>query len=205
MSRINNEPVTKTLPDPMEYCHLNWDKKVVKLDRMRNTKDSLSANLILFAIVLDALYFVSLYQSDVQSYYYTWKIGASIIYNLLFMLIAFLCSENVKGRKSTYTGLIIFLGIMQFVRIFDIPMKAHEATMEGEDLLINFNLQIDGVVKEVAYVTKEQIPVMDDKQFIYMVSCLIISGVCLLVAAVNSYKNNKELAEYSKFVEELTD
>ena len=64
------------------------EERTIQKDRMRYTKDKLSANLVLAAIVLDALYFVSIYQTDVGTYYYTWVIGASIIYNLLFMLSA---------------------------------------------------------------------------------------------------------------------
>lgn len=76
----------------------------VSRDRMRYTKDKLSANLVLAAIVLDALYFVSIYQSDVSTWYYNWVIGASIILNLLFLLTAFLASEGVKSRKSGFTS-----------------------------------------------------------------------------------------------------
>ena len=51
----------------------------VKKDRMRYTKDKLSSNLALLAIVFDCLYFVSIYQSDVGSWYYNWVIGASVV------------------------------------------------------------------------------------------------------------------------------
>ena len=105
------------------------EERTIQKDRMRYTKDKLSANLVLAAIVLDALYFVSIYQTDVGTYYYTWVIGASIIYNLLFMLSAFLASEGVKSRKSGYTPLLIGIGVMQIVRIFYLPAKAHAATV----------------------------------------------------------------------------
>lgn len=67
----------------------NQDVKTIQMDRMRYTKNTLSANLVLLAIVADALYFVSLYQSDVGTYYYNILIGASVVYNLVFMLAAF--------------------------------------------------------------------------------------------------------------------
>lgn len=153
---------------------------MIKKDRMRYTKDKASANLILLAIVLDALYFVSIYQTDVGSYYYTWVIGASIIYNLLFLLTAFLASEGVKNRKTGYTGLLVGIGLMQIVRVFYLPAKAHAALVT---------------------IGAEAVPAMGDSQYIYVVACLIVSGICCLVAAANSYKNNKTLADYMKTIE----
>ena len=43
------------------------DDLTIKRDRMRYTKDKTSSRLVLLAIVLDALYFVSIYKSDVGS------------------------------------------------------------------------------------------------------------------------------------------
>ena len=47
------------------------DAKTIKKDRLRYTKNKLSANLAYLAIVFDVLYFVSIYSSDVDTYYYT--------------------------------------------------------------------------------------------------------------------------------------
>ena len=52
-----------------------------RLDRMRYTKNTTSSRLAILAIIFDVLFFISLYKSDVGSYYYTILIGASIIYN----------------------------------------------------------------------------------------------------------------------------
>ena len=70
---------------------------LVKKDRLRFTKNKLSSSLTLLAIVFNALYFVCIYKSDVGSYYYQYMMGISVVYNLLFMLIAFLASEGVKS------------------------------------------------------------------------------------------------------------
>ncbi len=148
-----------------------------QLDRMRFTNDTLSANLILGAIVLDCLYFVSIYQSDVGNYYYSWVIGASVIYNLLFLLGAFLCSEGVKGRKTGYTGLLLFLGVMQFARVFYLPMNAWKATVA---------------------ISGQQVAVMSGGQFAWVAGCLAASGVCILAGAVISFINNKKLADYMR-------
>ena len=70
------------------------------IDRMRYIKNKFSANMALLAILFDVFYFVSIYKTDVGSYYYTIMIGASIIYNLVFLLAAFLSSEGVKRSSA---------------------------------------------------------------------------------------------------------
>lgn len=159
---------------------MTHDDLTVKRDRMRYTKDTVSSRLVLLAIVLDALYFISIYKSDVGNYFYTWVIGASIIYNLLFLLFAFLASEGVKSRKSGYTPALIILGLLQAVRIFYLPARAHAATVviKGEELVV-----------------------MSDRQYIFIVACLAVSAVCCIAAAVISYINNRNLSKHMKSIE----
>lgn len=158
---------------------MTLDAQNVKVDRMRYTKDSFSSTLAILAIVFDCLYFVSIYQSDIGTYYYTWMIGVSIVYNLVFLLAAFLASESVKNRRNGYSGILILLGIVQFARVFILPAQAHAAT---------------------ALVNGVEVPVMGDKQYLYVTVCLVLSGVCCIVAAVVSAKNNKVLADYMKTI-----
>ncbi len=156
------------------------EELTIKRDIMRYTKDKLSANLVIMAIVFDALYFVSIYSTDVGSYYYTWVIGASIVYNLLFLLTAFLASEGVKNRKNGYTPVLLLIGIMQVVRIFYLPAKAHAATV---------------------VVSSEELAVMGNGQYLYVVVCLLISAVCCVVSGIASHINNKNLAEHLRTME----
>ena len=156
------------------------DVQTIAKDRMRYTNDKFSSMLAILAIVFDCLYFVSIYQSDVGTFYYNWLIGVSIVYNLIFLLAAFLASESVKNRKTGYSGILIVLGVVQIARIFILPAQAHAATV-----LVN------GV----------ETVVMGDKQYLYCVACLAISAVCCIVAALVSAKNNKILADYMKTLE----
>lgn len=159
---------------------MTQDELYIKRDIMRFTKDKRSANLVILAIVFNCLYFVSLYQTDVGSWYYTWMIGASIVYNLLFLLTAFLASESVKNRKPGYSGVLIAIGLMQLVRIFYLPAKAHSA---------------------VVVVSGQELMAMGDGQYLYVCACLALSAVCCIVAAVNSHVNNKNLAEHMRTIE----
>ena len=162
---------------------MTQEERSIRSDRMRFTKDTLSANLILVAIVLDALYFVSIYQSNVATWYYNWVMGASIICNLLFLLMAFLASEGVKSRKTGFTIPLIALGAFQIIRIFYLPALAHSSTV---------------------VIAGEEIVVMGDSQYLYTVACLLISAVCCIVAAVISYMNNKRLAAHMQSLENIS-
>ena len=134
----------------------------IKLDRMRYVKNTASSRLCYLAILLNVLYFVSIYKSDVGSWYYQILIGASIVYNLLFMLMVFLASEGVKSYQKNYSWLLYGLGIFQVVRIFIIPLQAHQAIV-----------QVGGAETQV----------MQDPQFIRVIIYLLGSAVCLVAAA----------------------
>ncbi len=150
----------------------------IRKDRLRFTKNTLSSNLILGAIAANALYFVSIYSSDVGNYYYRLLIGASIVYNLVFMLMAFLASEGVKGYKMGYTILSILLGILQAGRIFYLPMQA---------------------LKTPNPVAESDLPtVMGAGQFRYVAICLCISAALLIGAGVWGMIETKTLNQYQR-------
>ena len=46
------------------------DEKTTRLDRMRYTKNTFSSNFALLAILFDVFFFISLYESDVGTFYY---------------------------------------------------------------------------------------------------------------------------------------
>ena len=149
----------------------------IKADRMRYTKNKLSANLAYFAIIFNAIYFVSVYNTDVGSFYYNIEIGFSVIVNLLFMLFTFLASESVKNYSKGFSIFLTVIGAMQIVRIFGIPTKAHDATVS-----------LDGVQKVV----------MDDKQFTTLCIFLIISAACCIAAGVIGLVKTITLENYKK-------
>ena len=161
---------------------LNNDAQVKK-DRLRFTKNKLSSSLTLLAIVFNALYFVSIYKSDVGSYYYKLLIGISIIYNLLFMLAAFLSSEGVKSYKMGYAYLLIALGIGQIVRIFIIPMNAKSDTVS-----------ISGV----------ETAAMEMNKFWWVTGCLVASAALLVLAGVIAIAKTATLKSYQAELERRT-
>ena len=148
------------------------DEKTIRLDRMRYTKNSLASGLALVAIIFNVLYFANIYESNVGSWYYNILMGASILYNLIFMLAAFLSSEGIKNYKIGYAFLMIALGIGQIVRIFIYPMRAHAATVT---------------------IQEQAVTVMEGKQFTICVIYLLISAACLLVGAVVGITRSRAL------------
>ena len=156
------------------------EEKLIQRDRMRFVKNSMCANLCYLAILFDIFYFVLLYRSDVGSYYYTIQIGASIVYNLLFLLIVFLSSEEVKNYNKRFSIVLLVVGALQIIRIFAIPMDAHAAT-----------IVVDGA----------EISVMGDAQFIRSVIYLIVSAACIIVSAVVNVIRCNMLEAHNKYLE----
>lgn len=154
---------------------MTGEERTIQRDRMRFIKNSLSANLALLGIIFDVFYFVSIYQSDVDVYYYNILIGASIVYNLVFMLAVFLSSEGVKNYKKNYSYVLAGVGVLQFVRIFIIPTRAHSATI---------------------LIGEEEVVVMQNGQFMWVMACLVLSGVCLIASAAVNYIKCRELSEH---------
>lgn len=146
------------------------DDRQIRKDRLRYTKNSLSSGLALLAILFNVFYFVSIYKSDVGNYYYNWIIGVSVLYNLVFMLIVFLCSEGVKNYKKSYAFTLIVMGALQFVRILVIPVKAASATVK-----------IGG----------EETAVMQPAQFTRLLVFISISGLfCISAGIVGMFKSH---------------
>ena len=87
------------------------EDKIIRKDRLRFEKNKLSSGLTYLAILFNVFYFVNLYAFYNNNYYYNIKIGASIVYNLLFLLFAFLSSEGVKNYKINMSIILIVIGV----------------------------------------------------------------------------------------------
>ena len=146
------------------------EERLTRRDRMRFTKNLLSSRLALLAIVFNVFFFVSIYKVNDRAYY-TWLMGISIVYNLVFMLASFLSSEGVKNYKPKFSILLIILAVLQVVRIFFYPMIMHTADDAG-------------------------VRIMPDSQFIFVIICLVLSALCLLASAVINLRRSRALAAH---------
>ncbi|MCH5208588.1 MAG: hypothetical protein J1F04_06860 [Oscillospiraceae bacterium] len=175
-----------------------------KRDLLRYKKNSGAALLTYLAIVFDALYFISVYSSDFGStsnadktvVLYQWLIGISIVYNLLFLLAAFLSSEGVKNYKIGFSFLLILMGIGQLVRIFVIPAIARFGTVEQMFERGIFNEITDEHIAYVLEQTGRTIPIIEQGQFIYMCICLMASAAFCIIAGVLAFIKSTTLKSY---------
>ena len=152
------------------------DEQEIRLDRMRYVKNTASSRLCYLAILMNVLYFISIYKSDVGSWYYQILVGGSIVYNLLFMLMTFLASEGVKNYRRRYSLLLYALGILQASRIFILPLQAHSATVKigGADTAV-----------------------MGTPQFVRCVIYLACSALCLIAAGVINERKSAALEHHT--------
>lgn len=155
--------------------------KTIRLDRMRYAKNTFSSRMAYLAILFNVFYFVSIYESDVGSWYYQILIGGSIVYNLVFMLVSFLASEGVKNYKASYAWLLMAAGVGQVVRIFILPMQAYKATV---------------TISKVTY------PVMEVPQLTWVIICLAASALCCFAAGIVGMVRSRTLAAYNASLDE---
>lgn len=130
---------------------------------MRFTRNSTSATLAYVSILFNVFYYVYIYNFDVGNYFYNATTGYSVVYNLLFLLFAFLASEGIKNYNNKFALVLIGLGALQIVRIFYIPLNAFRATIE---------------------IAGETVRVMDAKQFALTAVFLSISSVAAIVGGI---------------------
>ncbi len=157
------------------------DQNTIRKDRLRYTKNSLSSGFALLSILFNVFYFVAIYKSDVGNYYYQIMIGASIIYNLLFMLFTFLCSEGLKTYKINYAIVLIIVGLLQFVRMGILPKQAHEA-------IISYN--------------GSDVQVMSDAQYAKLLIYLTISAAFAISGGIIGIIKSVTLNAYTKSLEQ---
>lgn len=164
------------------------EELTIQQDRMRFEKNTKSSRLAILAIILNVFYFISIYSVN-QSAYYTYWMGISIVYNLVFMLAAFLCSEGAKNYNAKYSKLLVLLGIGQFIRIFILPAMMHGMLVSESEPVLEDTLHILGYNIPV---TVDNV-VMGSGQYFRVILYLALSGVCLIWSAVVNSRKSKAL------------
>ena len=157
------------------------DKKQMRLDRMRYTKNTLCSNMAILAIVANVLYFVIMYKINNKAMYEL-MMGASVVTNLLFLLFVFLCSEGVKNYNVNYAIMMIVIGVVEIARIFIWPLKLHNTETKilvpGSEPIIT--------------------TVLNDTQFALVIVCLVTASALLIVGGIIGVIRGKQLAAYNE-------
>ena len=146
----------------------------LKTEIMHYRLNKASSVLGLLAILFNALMFLHIYgMSSCKADFY---LGVDLVINIVFMLYAFLVSENQKKYDIKAGYLSIGLGVIEVLRIFFIPLKY---------LLQNLNdeLHIKGL------------PMGD---FVYVVVLMILASLCLIGAGIICIRKTKKLEKYLK-------
>lgn len=137
----------------------------ISIDKRKYKTDSLSYTLTILGLLANVFYFITLYRNN-YNFYYSYKMGISVLYNLIFMLLVFLSAEEIKYYKRPYSFLLCLIGLGQFARVFYYPKQAFDA----------------GALPANSYLAIR----------IY----LIISAVLLISAAIISFINSTILKRY---------
>ena len=96
--------------------------KYVSIEKLKYRTDKLAYSLAILGLFINVLYFTTLYINN-DNFYYSWKMGISVVYNLVFMLLVFLFAEEVKHYHRNYAVFLIIIGLLQIVRIFIYPKQ----------------------------------------------------------------------------------
>ncbi|MBO2517056.1 MAG: hypothetical protein CW338_07290 [Clostridiales bacterium] len=188
------------------------EEKLIRTDRMKYVKNVQSSRLCYLAILLDVLFFVSIYESDVGNWYYRILIGASIVYNLIFMMLVFLASEGVKSYKMGYTWVLYALAAIQILRVFIIPQSAHSTFIAGASgtpgaaytaVKSTFAFSAETWKSVETFIKKEW--VMGNGQYIRCLIYLISSAVSLAAAAVVNHVKCVSLARHIRNTQTATE
>lgn len=139
----------------------------LNLEKMLYKRDKLSYSLVLIGLLLDVFYFFTLYKNNGQ-FYYDYKMGLSVLYNLIFMLIVFLSAEEIKNYHRNFSIVLMIVGALQIARIFIYPLQA-----------LNAN----------------SIP---NKSFTFIVIYLVVSALCLIGGGIISFIKSTLLKKFKK-------
>lgn len=170
------------------------DVKTIRLDRMRYTKNLLSSRMCYLAILFNVLYFVTMYKIN-NNRFYEVLMGASVVYNLVFLLMCFLASEGVKNYKINYGYLLLGLGVGQVVRCFIFPAKV------SKTITI---VRQQKVGKRIVERTEEIAGALTPIQHILLIVFLSLSCACCITAGIFAIIRGKKLRAYQASLAETT-
>ncbi len=162
---------------------------VIRDDIQRYKKNKLGSMLALLGIVFECVYFMFLYAEVAnEDFYYKWPIAIDVIYNLFFLLFVFLFSEQVKNYDRRMFWVQIAFGVMQFVRIFWLPLAG-----------ITETAYID--LAGIKLSSKGYKAVLSGTTFAILTVGLAGSGVCVIASAIVGYIRSKSLENFNKKLE----
>jgi len=132
--------------------------------RMRYKNDKRSAWLCYLSIMCCCAHFVGIYSNN--SIVPEVRMGADIIINIVFMLVVFWASEELKTYNRKWAVFTAFVGVGQLLRAFWLPIRYNEL----EQLVGN--------------------------AYNFSRTMMVLSGVFLILGAALSFSNATVLKKY---------
>lgn len=163
---------------------------VIANDILRYRKNKTAANLALLAIAFNCLYFMFMYKQvcgNIKAQFvdgtpvYTYITGASVIINLIVLLVTFLSSERLKGYDKRFSFVVWALAAVQIVRIFIYPVTTYNTPYQS-GMSENYIFEIGTLI--------------------LFIVCLAGSAACLVASGVVGYIRAVKLEKFVKEVDE---
>ncbi|HWQ57674.1 MAG TPA: hypothetical protein VN540_01550 [Clostridia bacterium] len=129
--------------------------------RMKYQKDKRSSALCVLAIAFNIYYFVAVFRSDAIAP--DLVLGADVIVNIVFMMVAFLAGEKLKAYEPRWGWAVLAMGIAEIARVLVVP--AHYRALG----------------------------VMSDALYYQAAGALALAGLSLMAAGVNALVNRRLL------------
>lgn len=109
--------------------------------RMKYQPDKVSYWFCILSIVINMVYFVSVYSN--RSVVPDVAVGTDVLINIIFMMVVFLASEKLKGYTRNWNKYISIVGVLQILRIFWLPMHYNKLGMlEGTKYILTLSYLI---------------------------------------------------------------
>jgi hypothetical protein len=145
---------------------------VIEKDILRYRKNKLASNLALLGLVFGCIYFMVFFaQVKNDNFYYKWSIAFDVIYNLFFLLLTFLFSEEVKNYRRNLFPVQMILGVLQIARIFWLPLTGYT----------NGAIEISS--------------------FLWLTFSLALSGACIIASGIIGFIRSKNLENFVAEIE----
>jgi hypothetical protein len=163
---------------------------IINNDIMRYKKNKLASNLALLGVVFAVLYFLVMYgqqvgNGQIKAVYetgtpvYTALMGASVIINLIVLLMGFYSSEEVKAYNRKFSYVLWGLAVVQIVRIFIYPLTAYNTLITTTN---SYLINEGGLVALILF--------------------LVLSAGCFIASGVFGFIRSYHLEKYRKAVEQ---
>lgn len=165
---------------------------VIANDLMRYGKNKLAANLSLLGIAFNCLYLMFMYKQvcgDIKALFndgspvYSYIMGASVIINLIMLLVTFLSSERIKAYDKRFSIVLWVLAAIQIARIFIYPLTTYLTPLKaGVSGNLNYIFEIDTLILLIVF--------------------LVLSAASLIAAGVIGFIRANRLEKFVRDVNE---